>query len=55
MFKRWCAEQKIDHGGNKLSHVLMNGGVLSVPSDRLNEFYDKCIEAVLSGDKIYVV
>ena len=55
MFKRWCAEQKIDHGGNKLSHVLMNGGVLSVPSDRLNEFYDKCVEAVLSGDKIYVV
>jgi len=55
MFKRWCAEQKFDHGGNKLSHVLMNGGVLSVPSDRLNEFYDKCVEAVMSGDKIYVV
>lgn len=55
MFKRWCAEQKFDHGGNKLSHVLMNGGVLSVPSDRLSEFYDKYTESVLSGEKIYVV
>ena len=55
MFKRWCAEQKFDHGGNKLSHVAHEWGVLSVPSDRLSEFYDKYIESVLSGEKIYVV
>ena len=30
-------------------------GSLSVPSDRLSEFYDKYIESVLSGEKIYVV
>ena len=54
MFKRWCASQNFNNATN-LSHVLMDGGVLSVPFDRLNEFYEKYIEAVKSGEKLFVV
>jgi len=54
MFRRWCSEQNF-FNDNNLSHVLMDGGVLSVPFDSLNEFYNKYIEAVNSGEKIFVV
>jgi|TARA_X000000368_G_scaffold195154_1_gene154061 hypothetical protein len=54
MFKQWCREQGFSNGSN-LSHVLMDGGVLSVPFDRLNTFYEKYIEAYNNGEKIYVV
>lgn len=33
----------------------MDGGVLSVPFDRLNEFHEKYIDAVRSGEKLFVV
>ncbi len=52
MFKNWS--QKFNNATN-LSHVLMDGGKLSVPFDRLNEFYDMYIKAVKSGERIYVV
>lgn len=54
MFKNWCNSQKFNNATN-LSHVLMDGGKLSVPFDRLNEFYGKYIEAVESGEKLYVI
>ena len=54
MFKKWCKEQGFFNGSN-LSHVLMDGGVLSVPFDRLNTFYEKYVEAYNSGEKIFVV
>ena len=54
MFKLWCKDQGFANNSD-LSHVLMDGGVLSVPFDRLNEFYEKCIEAYNSGEKIFVV
>jgi hypothetical protein len=54
MFKSWCADQKFNNATN-LSHVLMDGGVLSVPFDKLNDFYDRYIEAVKSGERLYVV
>ena len=54
MFKSWCATQKIN-GATNLSHVLMDGGVLSVPFDKLNDFYDKYIEAVTNDEKLFVV
>ena len=54
MFKRWCIQQKINNATN-LSHVLMDGGVLSVPFDKLNEFHEKYIEAVKSGEQLFVV
>lgn len=54
MFKRWCIQQKFNNATN-LSHVLMDGGVLSVPFDRLNEFHEKYIDAVRAGEKLFVV
>jgi hypothetical protein len=54
MFKTWCASQKFNNATN-LSHVLMDGGVLSVPFDKLNDFYEKYIDAVQRGEKLYVV
>jgi hypothetical protein len=54
MFKSWCAAQKIN-GATNLSHVLMDGGVLSVPFDKLNDFYEKYIEAISSGEKLFIV
>ena len=54
MFKNWYTSQKFNNATN-LSHVLMDGGKLSVPFDRLNEFYDVYIQSVKSGERIYVV
>tara|TARA_Y100000356_G_scaffold34139_1_gene25793 strand:+ start:1369 stop:2766 length:1398 start_codon:yes stop_codon:yes gene_type:complete len=54
MFKRWCKDQGFANNSD-LSHVLMDGGVLSVPFDRLNDFYEKCVEAYTLGEKIFVV
>jgi len=54
MFKAWCKKQGFYNNSN-LSHVLMDGGVLSVPFDRLNDFYVAYIDAVKSSEKIYVV
>ncbi len=54
MFKSWCASQKITHAAN-LSHVLMDGGVLSVPFDKLNEFHERYVESVKRGERLYVV
>jgi hypothetical protein len=55
MFKQWCKQQGFCQSGPNLSHVLMDGGVLSVPFDRLNDFYKAYIDAVKRGEKIYVV
>lgn len=54
MFKQWCSEKGF-LGGTPVTHVLMDGGVLSVPFDRLDEFYGGCIQCVKAGEKIYVV
>lgn len=55
MFRAWCRKEKFNNG-KALSHVLMDGGCLSVPYNRLGDFYEKYIEAVRSGDeKVFVV
>ncbi len=54
MFKQWCKEQGFLNNSN-VSHVLMDGGVLSVPFDRLNDFYEKCVEAYTLRERIFVV
>ena len=53
MFKRWCKDQGFANNSD-LSHVLMDGGVLSVPFDKLNDFYEKCVEVYNSGEKIFI-
>jgi len=54
MFKSWCRRQGFYNNSN-LSHVLMDGGKLSVPFDKLNEFYEEYVRAVNADEKIYVV
>lgn len=54
MFKEWCQKQGFSNA-NSLSHVLMDGGVLSIPFDRLDDFYNTCIECINNKEKIYVV
>ena len=55
MFRAWCRKEKFNNG-KALSHVLMDGGCLSVPYNRLEDFYEKYVEAVRSGDeKVFVV
>ena len=33
----------------------MDGGVLSVPFDKLNEFHEKYIQAIKAGEELFVV
>ena len=54
MFRNWCKSNGFCKATN-LSHVLMDGGVLSVPFDRLNDFYEKYVECIHSGEKLFVV
>ena len=54
MFRSWCKSNGFCRATN-LSHVLMDGGVLSVPFDRLNDFYEKYVECVNAGERLFVV
>jgi hypothetical protein len=37
------------------THLLMSGGLLSVPTEETLEFYGACVDAIKSGAKLYVV
>lgn len=54
MLKRWCQDRGYAHSRN-LSHVLMDGGVLSVPYDKLHEFYTEYVRCIKSGEKLFIV
>ena len=54
MLRRWAKENGVANKRN-LSHVLMDGGVLSVPFDKLDDFYKAYIHDVKSDVKIFVV
>lgn len=54
MFKEWCSKNNFNNGNN-LSHVLMDGGVLSVPFDKVDEFCDEYVKAVKNKEKLYIV
>src|SRR6056300_1647392 len=49
-FHQWVAKNS-----RNLSHVLMDGGCLSVPGDKLSSFNDAYVDAVLRGEKVFVV
>lgn len=55
MFKAWCSENGFLRKVPNPSHVLLDGGCLSVPFDRLDEFYAKYVEAVAADEKVFVV
>lgn len=52
--RRWASENNLSNK-DSLSHVLMEGGVLSIPFDKMDQFYRKCIEDVKAKRKIFVV
>lgn len=54
MLRSWCKKNGYTNN-KKLSHVLMDGGVLSVPYDRLDEFYSVYVRSVNAGERIFVV
>jgi len=54
MFKKWCSTQGFI-GRFPSTHVLMDGGVLNVPFDRLDDFYDACVQCIKMGEHIFVV
>lgn len=41
--------------GRQPTHVLMDGGILHVTQDRLNEFYSRYVQSIFSEKKIFVV
>lgn len=54
-FKIWCTSNGFLKKIPNPSHVLLDGGCLSVPCARLVEFYDNYIKAVNDGEKVFVV
>ena len=54
LLKDWCRKNNFNNARN-LSHVLMDGGVLSIPFDKLREFYDVYIQSVKANEKVFVV
>ena len=55
MFKEWCKSHGFFEKNPNPSHVFMDGGVLSVPFDRLNDFYKKYVECIHLNEKVYLV
>ena len=54
MLRTWCKKHNYNNARN-LSHVLMDGGVLSIPFDKLRDFYDVYIESIKAEENIFVV
>jgi len=54
MFRKWCTSEGFMNSRN-LSHVLMDGGCLSVPSDKLSSFNEQYVRACLRNEKVFVV
>ena len=54
MFRSWCSKNKFKNA-KATSHVLMDGGVLSIPFDKLDEFCEQYVEAVKNKEKLYLV
>lgn len=54
MFRSWCSKNKFNNA-KATSHVLMDGGVLSIPFNKLDEFCEQYVEAVKNKEKMYLV
>ena len=54
MLRTWCRANSFNNARN-LSHVLMDGGILSIPCDKLRDFYDVYIQSVKAHEKVFVV
>lgn len=54
MLRRWASDNDFTHS-RRLSHALMDGGVLSIPGDRIPDFYRVYCDAVNAGERVFVV
>ena len=54
LLREWCRTHNFNNARN-LSHVMMDGGVLSIPFDKLREFYEVYVQSVEAGEKVFVV
>lgn len=54
MLRRWASKNDFSNSRN-LSHVLMDGGCLSIPCDKIPEFYKVYCDAVNAGERVFVV
>ena len=54
MLRAWCKTNSFNNARN-LSHVLMDGGVLSIPFDKLRDFYEVYIQSIKADEKVFVV
>lgn len=52
MFRALCTQKGFTNVSNGVTHVLMDGGSLHVPFDRLGEFYGMCADR---SNRVYVV
>jgi len=55
MFRTWCNTHARRVGGSEITHVLMDGGILSVPWSKVDEFNRVYVRSILSGEKLFVV
>lgn len=56
MLRAWCARNGVSgKSGRETTHVLMDGGVLSVPQHLDADFMDACVASVAAGERIFVV
>ena len=54
MLRSWCNQNGYSHG-RKISHVLMDGGVLSIPKEATHDFYEVYIKCIHENEKVFVV
>ena len=54
MLRRWALTNDFTHS-RRLSHALMDGGVLSIPGDRIPDFHEVYCAAVNAGERVFVV
>ena len=54
MFRQWC-KQKGYTNSKAISHVLMDGGILSIPHEDIDEFYEVYVKCIKNSEKLYVV
>ena len=53
MLRNWCSQNK--GLTPEKTHVLMDGGILSIPFDKLDEFYKVYVQSIRQREYIYVV
>ena len=54
MFRQWCKQKNYSHA-KAISHVLMDGGILSVPFEDTEELYKVYAKCIKSGEKVFLV